>query len=197
MTGYQAYVCYLAMFRHFKTDGYDFIKYRGKVKVKRSTYDSRKDKYQFEKLARKYKYEELVGLLVSHFSLKDGGLWIGDILTDDFASGHLSWQKRMQSISFVFEQDLLKLKELDVPFDKLFKCIDGHPHIIKMLLGQHIAIESVIILDKAIHFIKNIQEPLQDDFVFEILNKRIYKYSKFIQIQDIQKYKDIIVKVFK
>ena len=50
--GYTCYTTYLAMKAHFNRDSYDFFKYGGTTKAAVSTFEVRRDRYQFEKLSR-------------------------------------------------------------------------------------------------------------------------------------------------
>ena len=55
---YDAYVKYLAMKSHFTDKKYDYIKYNGKVKAWRTTFETRRDKYFFYKLSKQKNPEE-------------------------------------------------------------------------------------------------------------------------------------------
>ena len=48
--GYNAYKTYVALKNHFKSDSYDYFKYKGKARVKEETFLKRKDKFFFEKI---------------------------------------------------------------------------------------------------------------------------------------------------
>jgi hypothetical protein len=68
VTAFEAYQTYLALKQHFTKPGYDFFKYNGKVKVQASSFDVRKDKYQFHKLS---KHTDPINYLVSNFVYND------------------------------------------------------------------------------------------------------------------------------
>ena len=61
---YDAYVKYLALKSHFSQKNYDYIKYNGKVKAWRTTFETRKDKYFFYKLS---KMKDPVEFLIANF----------------------------------------------------------------------------------------------------------------------------------
>ena len=50
---FNLYVKYLALKKHFTTDGYDYHKYNGKIRAKFETYRTRNDVFFFHKLAQK------------------------------------------------------------------------------------------------------------------------------------------------
>ena len=81
MTPYEAYQTFLAIKQHF-TSSYDFFKYGGKVKANASSFDQRRDKFYFQKLAR---HRDLRGFLVSNFIDRDIK-WVGELITDESES---------------------------------------------------------------------------------------------------------------
>ena len=58
-TGFAAFALYNALKLHFTSESYDYFKYNGKTNVSPQSFMTRKDKYQFYKLSRKYNPEEL------------------------------------------------------------------------------------------------------------------------------------------
>ena len=52
MTPYECYNEYLALKNHFTKPEYDYIKYQGKLRTKVDTFQKRKDRIFFEKLAK-------------------------------------------------------------------------------------------------------------------------------------------------
>ena len=67
MNGLEAYSTYLAVRNHFKTKNYDYFKYNGKIKVNEDKFRTRRDHYQFEKMARIMNKEKFISYLVSNF----------------------------------------------------------------------------------------------------------------------------------
>ena len=61
--GFEAYAMFHALKLHF-TSKYDYVKYSGKTNVTKDQFMLRKDKFQFYKLSRKYKRDELFGFFV-------------------------------------------------------------------------------------------------------------------------------------
>ena len=104
---YDAYVKYLALKSHFSDPKYDFIKYNGKVKAWRTTFETRKDKYFFYKLSKK---KDPVEFLIANFVDNDD-FYIGDIREDRANQVYMDFKKRQQALSYTFKSDLSKLKE--------------------------------------------------------------------------------------
>ena len=194
--GFNAYKTYLALRNHFTTD-YDYFKYNGKLNVKEESFLKRKDKFFFEKIERRYK-KELVPFFVSNL-IKEDNSWSGSLVSDKAEQVFNEWKKKFQSLKYSFREDMSKLRDYldrnDLQFDELFQCDDGqHPIILKLLISEDISIESFIILEKNLRFVKKINKHV-DDFVWIEYNKKIVKYSSFIDI-DVKEYRHVLKTMF-
>jgi len=76
-TGFATYAMFHALKLHFTSDSYDYVKYNGKTNVSKQTFSTRKDKYTFYRLSRKYDVQELKDFLVSNFLAGDVEWWQG------------------------------------------------------------------------------------------------------------------------
>ena len=90
--GYNAYKTYIALKNHFRSDGYDYFKHRGKTRLKEQSFLKRKDKFFFEKLENKYK-EDLVDFFVCNL-VTDQNSWIGTMVGDKAERTFNEWKKR-------------------------------------------------------------------------------------------------------
>jgi len=197
--GFDVYKMYLAMKLHFSSPKYDFFQYEGKVNAKEETYQQRNDFYFFETLARKYKKEEIQELLLATFILsKDPTkVWIGDIRT----AGRDRWmafQKLQQSLNYTVEQDTNSMVEyMDAEgysFNNLFETMGGHPAILKLYIKQRINLETLIIYDMILGFMKNWDKQLTDP-LWEGLSFKIKKYKPFLSINT-SKYRELMKQRF-
>jgi hypothetical protein len=126
MDPFDAFRFYQSIKLHFESDTYDAIKYNYKTSAKPNTFWKRKDKYFFAKVGKRFNtVPDLVSYYVSHFI--NDTKWIGEMIHDD--TPYNQWLKTNQSISYIFEQDLYKLKEEFDQFDDLFN-INVHPNIV-------------------------------------------------------------------
>ena len=106
MSAFEVYKDYVALKNHFTKPDYDYIKYNGHVTVKRASFDKRKDKVFFEKLAKNPDVHEF---LIANFS-ENPKLWIRDLAySEDAQSTYNDWKKRQQSLTYNLKQDLGKL----------------------------------------------------------------------------------------
>jgi hypothetical protein len=192
MVPFDTYKTYLALKNHFTKDSYDYHKYQGKSRASLQSFYKRKDRYWFEKLSRQKDDKEIINFFVSNFtSCSDpGSLWIGEMIKEG-ESRYTSWQKRIQSLTYLFKQESQEIFENGV--ETVFDCSKGHPTLLKMFLSGQISIETLVIYDKIFLFGKNFDKKLKDP-VWETVSLRIKKYSPFLHI-DVFHYKKILKEV--
>jgi hypothetical protein len=196
--GYNAYKTYVALKNHFTSDSYDYFKYKGKARVKEETFLKRKDKFFFEKIEKKYQ-EDLVDFFVSNLVM-DQSSWIGTMVGDKAERIFSEWKKKKQSLKYSFKEDMVTIRDYmddnKVSFDEIFTCVDDqHPIILKLLIGEEISLESFIILDRVLNFIRHLDHFLLDEYVWLEYNKKVRKYSPFV-VTDIKEYHMVMKNVF-
>ena len=188
-----AYRCYLAMKNHFTKEKYDYIKYRGKVKATNEAFYKRKDRFWFEKFARQKSDKEIEDFFVANFTscADPESLWIGEMIKEG-EGRYQNWQKKVQSLSYIFKEESEKLFE-DNKVDDVFNCSKGHPIVLKKFLGGNLSLESLVIYDIIFGYSKNFDKKLKDP-VWETVSRRVRKYSPFLNI-DVSRYKNILKEV--
>ena len=192
MEPFDAFRFYQSVKLHFESDTYDAIKYNYKTSAKPQTFWKRKDKYFFAKVGRRCTTPvDLINYYVSHF-IHDTK-WIGEMINDD--DTYNKWLKKNQSMGYVFEQDLYKLKEINESFDKLLDSSDGHPQIISAYMRDEISIETVVIVNRLTQFIRVADRKITETIVWPDVSRKIRKYEAFFQC-DTDKMKKTILKVF-
>lgn len=196
LTGYDVYRLYVALKTHFHSETYDFFKNEGRIRAKRSSYQRRRDRYFFERLAKRFSGRdsfELVDFFVANLAA-NADLWVGDMLTEDSEQTYLGWCRRIQSLDYTFECDcetlLNEIEAEEVPFNRLFDVENQqHPLLLRMVMRGQIGVESFIILDNMLHFFKRWDEQMSTDYVWEEFRRKCQKYKPFLtQIND-SKYK--------
>ena len=192
MEPFDAFRFYQSVKLHFESDTYDAIKYNYKTSAKPQTFWKRKDKYFFAKVGRRFTTPiDLINYYVSHF-IHDTK-WIGEMINDD--DTYNKWLKKNQSMGYVFEQDLYKLKEINESFDKLLDSSDGHPQIISAYMRDEISIETVVIVNRLTQFIRVADRKITETIVWPDVSRKIRKYEAFFQC-DTDKMKKTVLKVF-
>ena len=192
MVPFDTYKTYLALKNHFTKDSYDYHKYQGKSRASLQSFYKRRDRYWFEKLSRQKEDNEVIDFFVSNFiSCSDpGSLWIGEMIKEG-ETRYKSWQKRIQSLTYLFKQESQEIFENGV--ETVFDCSKGHPTLLKMFLSGQISLETLVIYDKIFLFGKNFDKKLKDP-VWETVSLKIKKYSPFLHI-DVFHYKKILKQI--
>jgi len=189
-TAIEAYKEYLALKNHFTKTSYNYFKYNGKARVNQSTFEARKDKLFFQKLA---KHPDVKNFLVANFSINEK-TWIKELAySEEAENNYKEWLKRQQSLSYVFKQDLSKLND---NFNDNFICRDNeHPILLKKYLGKEISLETLCLLLVITGAKKHWDTKMQYDLVWDNLRTRVEKYTPFINV-DKEKIKKLIVDFF-
>ena len=196
-TGYEAYALWNALKLHFTSDSYDFFKYNGKTNVSKQSFTHNKSKYQFYKLARKYSIDELKDFYVANF-LEGKGDWVGELLQDG-DENYTKWQKRIQRLTYTFENDVEYLFDAvdGAEFwtmDDYFKPIDGGwPALITKLMHNKISLETVCILIDIVGCMPRWEKQITDDIIWPTWHRLIKRYTPFIQY-DKEKFLHILKK---
>lgn len=178
-TGFEAYALWNALKLHFTSDSYDYFKYNGKTNVSKQSFTTNKSKYQFYKLSRKYSIDELKQFYVANF-IEGKGDWIGELLQDG-EENYTKWQKRYQSLTYTFENDIMYLLDkVDKPDDLLLVKSNEFPKLLQYLMSGSISIETVIILDDIMKFIPMWNKEIYDDIVWPNWLRKIEKYRPFV-----------------
>ena len=197
MDGFDVYKIYLAIKLHFTSESYDYFKHNGKTTARLNTFTKRRDRYFFHKLSRSYSSSACVDYFVAGFIGSDT-VWIGDVVGKSGQENYTRWQKRIESLSYVFEGDVNTLlefiEEKKIKFDDLFKVKDGqHPPLVKLYIANKITIESMIILDDILNYTKQFNKQIKETVIWPKKYKLLMNYKPFLKY-NITKMKMIIKK---
>lgn len=146
----------MAVKLHFTSQKYDVFQNRGHVKGTRDTFNSRNDRYIFEKLAQKYSEDkDIIQFFVSNFAYGNGTAIYGNSEAEELYS---EWIRRKQSISRVFVDDLTNVMNFTEVHkfnaDGIFKNINGDlPVLLNLYLSGKVTIETLRIIDDVYPFI--------------------------------------------
>jgi hypothetical protein len=190
MMPFDSYKTYLSLKNHFTKDSYDYFKYCGKSRATIQSFYKRKDRMWFEKVARQKTDQEVIDFFVANFvSCNDPEtLWIGEMIREG-DSRYQDWQRKIQSLSYVFKEESQSLFE-ENKFEDVFKCSKGHPVLLKKFLSGKISLETLVIYDRIFLFGNKFDKKLRDP-VWETVSRRIKKYSPFLHI-DVLRYRKIL-----
>jgi hypothetical protein len=191
MNGFQAYKMYVALKNHFSSNTYDYFKYGGKTRASLNNYESRKDKYFFEKLARKRDVESFI---LANVVEQGATVWVGDLANEQQAEEYYrAWQKRQQSFTYMFKQDL---NNILIPYDANFVVVDGqHPPLLKQYIRREVSIETLCVLNSLSNFTKYWSRKIEDKVIWPEIAKKIKKYTPFIHF-DNSTAKQVVISFF-
>jgi hypothetical protein len=180
-TPFQTYCLYLAVKSHFTQKRYDFFKYSGAVRATASSFDNRRDKYFFVRLAKKYDQDELVDFFVANI-VKDKK-WIGDFLEESSHNNYLNYLKYKQAFTYIFETELVRLLDTVTEPRDLFTAQAGsYPKIVEAYLGGKTNLETLAVLNRFVCFDTAFDDKLgHDDVIWSKLRQLIVKLHPFLQ----------------
>jgi len=191
MMPFDCYKTFLAMKSHFTKETFDYQKFGNRLsKITLKSFYKRKDRFYFESMVRKYPDKDIENFFVSNFiSGSDPQLVYMATIVKTGEHTYREWQKRIQSLSYVFKNetgDLFDSRKVD----DVFNCSKGHPPILKSHLGGKTSLETMIICDKILGYKNNFDKKL-DDVVWKSVSMKMKKYSPFLNI-DVFHYKKIL-----
>lgn len=189
-SGFSAFALYNAIKLHFSSDSYDYFRYNGKTNVSKTNFATRKDRYSFYKLSRKYNLDELKNFYVANF-LEGDVKWVGDITNAEGEETYRKWQKRNQSLTYQFEQDIIALLDKCNTPEELLKVTDGYPLLLKSVMQGSTTIETLIILNNIMNFLPMWSRKIDDTIIWPDWKRRIEKYSPFVNCEQ-SKFKTIL-----
>jgi len=176
---YEAYNIYLSIRAHFHGrtgKGFD---------IKNSNYTANMPfaKYQsksaivimFKKLTEKFQRQEVIDIIVSNFA--NGDKFGGQPFDSNAIDVYKEWKARQNSQSYRFKQDLESILErMDSDNIEDATTGDGHPLLLKMLLGKLITLETVVILNRELNFIQD----YANDLILNDTCLTIQRYTPFV-----------------
>ena len=199
MTGFEAYKLYVSLKQHFSLhNDYNYVKYNGKIKnITAKSYENRCDKYFFEALGERNKGDLLQYYVANFAHYGSDVIWIGDLHSKESEDVYHHWQRRVQSLTYIFEEDLKEVNEFLIArglgFDRLFDVEeDEHPIIFRFVQQRMIEVETYIIMDKILGFSKRIATKIKDSYIFPSEQYRYDRYTEFLNLEN-----DKFIKIMK
>ena len=151
MTEFEAYKMYLALRAHFQTDEYDVIEKQGRIRASQKGFVGSGKAFGFRRLTKLYKDAEICDFMVANFTA--GDRW-GGIFDADASRQYQSWKRRVESLRYIFNQDLDRLYSMaqDDNCDLTAFDTGHHPLVLRAYFGGHICLETLVILDAILGF---------------------------------------------
>jgi hypothetical protein len=181
MDGYKAFRYYLAIKLHFTTDKFNVFANHGAVKYSRDKFQTRNDKYIFEKLAKKFNTDkEFIQYLACNFMYGNSDVVYSGSEADD---NYIEYLRRKQSITKLFIDDgYIILRDAENNIDKINFTNNQLPYIISLYLSNKISLESLRILDDRLELLQNLKMENQTLYkMFEDLLRVVEKSKGFVK----------------
>jgi DNA polymerase III delta prime subunit len=139
-------------------------------------------------VSRHLEFRQLRDFYLAHF-LEDR-YYPADFIMDDAVDIYKNYRKHLQSLSYVFTEDINKLS--DKGLTRCFK-VSKHeyPYIILLYMRKAISIETMVILDDLVHYMEKFDKCYADDYIWMKISKKIRKYRPFLKYDKV-KMKDIL-----
>lgn len=166
---------FLAVKAHFTQASYDYIKYNGHMKVGYDSFDRRRDKFFFTKLAG---MKDLQGFLVANFAERDIA-WVGELVSDEANETYLRWQGRQQSLTYTFKTELSLLAD-DFKASMMVAKGQQYPRLLTLYRQNKISIETMSILNDMLTFVPYWDKVIVENVIWPATKSRLIKYSRFV-----------------
>lgn len=191
MDGYDAYCLYVGLKLHFSPGKYDFFKYKGRLKTSPQQFDTRKDRYFFHKLARKYPFkDELTFFIAANFFSSDIK-WVRGLFTEEAHQTYLNRLRVRDSLEYMVKQDLTDLCNDTRDFKALLKVVDEYPPLFLMVTQDQIREETLIVLNSVIGFLPVWSEKITDTILFPVFAHKCIRYAPFLNI-DVKNFQKLL-----
>ena len=175
MNEFEAYEKYVALKLHF-TSKYDYFRYNGKTSVTLKSFNERKDRFHFKRLSKKYDDPTIIDYFIAN--IVNNNQWVGNMDMTTYSQ----WSSRIQSIEYLFSNDVEKLLTNVTDFDIIFNCDKGnHPKLVKAYLGKKISLETLVVFEKLLHYRKRFDKEIKEQIIWPKVSRLIEKYEHFIE----------------
>jgi len=194
LSSYETYKLYLALKMHFTKNNYNYFEYNGKTNATMDSFLARKDKFQFQKLCRKYDKNQIQDFLVANFI--KGKSWIGDFLDDECDDTYVAFMKRKQAFTYHFENELIKLFDgVDDPSDIFKTKSSQYPELITRYLNNTLSIETMVVFNVYVKFFDKFDDRIgKDDILWSKIRFLADKVLPFVEY-DKSKVKNVLRKM--
>lgn len=181
LTPEKCYTLYMSIRAHFFSKNYDAIKENGRIKTRgNNSLEKRNDRVLFSMLSKKFESpQQVAAYFVANFAYSN------PYCLDDQERGlvnYKTWQRKRQSITKTFYDDLSYIESLGLSFESLVDASSTKvPKLLVLEKNNKVNIESLCIMNMFDSFVDNwekVQPLWKDDYL------RIRKLASFIKIDE-------------
>lgn len=180
MTPFECFKDFVAVSRHFTSD-YDYEKYNGRVRLRVDKFESRPDRYWFEKMSR---HHDPHWLIVANLVEKPNA-WAGDVARD--RTVYAARKGRVEALDYTVHRDLEKMTR-DARAELV--CVDGtHPALARRCLAGQVSLETACVASSVLG-LGRAWSGTGDSLLREFAT-RLTKYAAFLKF-DRDKYRALL-----
>jgi len=194
MTGFDAWRIATTIKMHFEQEKFDAIRFNFKARnLTPRVYESRRERYFFEKIANKLRNEEEVKRYTfANILFRNDFSWTGNMLDEPY----VEYLKRVQGFGYRFKSDLAKFTQRSL--DSLLVPVNGNiPTLVKSYLEGNVMMESVIAVNAMTGFVDRVSRKVADTMLWPEVRLKLSKATPFIGKDiDLVKAKRILVEHF-
>ena len=182
---FDVYGLFIALKSHFTTESYDYFKYKGKVRTSVHSFETRNDRFFFQKLSRKYNDTQLQDLIVAN--LVHGKTWVGDFLDSEAEEIYFEYMKEKEAFTYNFINTTTKLFTEHTPRE-VFACPPGqYPILLEKVLNGEISMPTFCVLNSYFGFFDKFDKAMgKDDIVWGKIRLRARKLHPFLQYDKVK-----------
>jgi len=195
VSGFETWSIYMAIKLHFSEGTYDAFKFNFKgPRLKESTFQARRDRYFFEKLARRYVKKKTV---IEYFlaNILAGNEWVGN-MTDE---AYVVWTAKIQRLQYAFKEEISTCANHIENFDSLLQPRGGHVPLYTLHISGQVSLETLCILDILCNYSPRVVKTVTDPMgMIASLTHRINNYKPFIRNLLLQQkaFQEIVINTF-
>lgn len=178
LSPFETYCLFQALKLHFTTESYDFFKYGGKTKSTVDQFNSKRDRFFYHRLCRRYDKDQIKDFIVANMLGRDKS-WVGDLLDDDADEQFTQYIKQKQSLTYRFKNELEKVfTEHENPF----KFEDnGYPALINDYMRGDISFDTALIINDFTNCFSKFDKKLKGDFLWDKFYFKAKKFRPFLE----------------
>ena len=121
-------------------------------------------------------------------------MWVGNVTSPEGRSNYIAWKAKIQSLPYVFENEIGAMFDENDNFNIIFKVEDGqHPPLVRYVFGEEVSLETFIVLDSILNFTSKFNESIEETVIWPELYSMCNNYAPFVVVNK-QKYVDILKK---
>lgn len=195
VSGFETWSIYMAMKLHFGESNYDAFKFNFKgPRLKESAFQSRRDRYFFEKLARRYIKKKIV---IDFFlaNILVGNEWVGN-MTDE---AYTLWTSKIQRLQYSFKEEMTSVAPHVENFDALLRPQHSQIPLYDLHMMGKISLESLCALDILCNYSGRINKNVIDPMgMYRELTLKVKGYKQFIRNLPLQQksFQEIVINAF-